>query len=174
MKNTQFYRRKLSFYRSDRIIRAEKGRKKASIEKYVSRTFDALPKYIKAVLIEDKEKYINSLVSQIMQSGESGEIRPYTALSQVGRTLSGRTTQAVNIFSRFRNEESSVYAKYNSYMYRRGEAASQYFYKNAKFKAYGSIVEVTVELPKNLNGKSYDYLTIKLDFSGGYFEAEMT
>ena len=173
MKNTQFYRRKLSFYRSDRIIRAEKGRKKASIEKYVSRTFDALPKYIKAVLIEDKEKYINSLVSQIMQSGESGEIRPYTALSQVGKTLSGRTTQAVNIFSRFRNEEPSVYAKYNSYMYRRGEPASQYFYKNAKFKAYGSIVEVTVELPKNLNGKSYYYLTIKLDFSGGDFEAEM-
>lgn len=173
MKNTQFYRRKLSFYRSDRIIRAEKGRKRKSIEKYVSRTFEALPKYIKNVLIDDKEKYISSLVNQIMQSGESGEIRPYTALSQVGRMLSRRTTQAVSIFSRLRNEEPSLYAKYNSYMYRRGESGSQYFYKNAKFKAYGSLVEVTVELPKNLNGKSYDYLTIKLDFSGEDFEAEM-
>ena len=174
MRNTRFYRRKLSFYRSDRIIKAEKGRKRESIERYISRTFEALPKYIKNVLIEDKEKYISALVNQIMQSGESGEIRPYTALSQVGRTLGGRTTQAVNIFSRFRNEDPSLYAKYNSYMYRRGESASQYFYKNAKFKSYGSLVEVTVELPKNLNGKSYDYLTIKVDFSSDDFEAEMT
>lgn len=68
------------------------------------------------------------------------------------------------IYTKFRLEETQLYAKYNSYMFRTGNSALQYFIANSKVKVTGSIVSITVPLPK---GKrvSYEELVLEYDYS---------
>lgn len=127
-------------------------------------TYTTLPKWAKKVLKEDRFKYANSITAQIMQSDEE-RFKPYTILKQIATTLSGRTPQALAIYSTLRNEAPSIYSRYNSYMYRQGLSASEYFYKNAEYEGRGSIVTVSVNLPENGKRVIYSTLEIVIDMS---------
>ena len=72
----------------------------------------------------------------------------------------------LDYYKRFRNELPDVYAKYNSYMYRQGYSASKYFYDNAKREVDGSMVIVTLDLPRNAKTINYNTLTIIVYYSG--------
>lgn len=172
MRNTQFYKHRISWYRSNRIIKSISKTKRESIEKYVNKTFESLPKYIQNSLQEDKYQNIQAVVNNIIATGEAGVTKPYKALYQLGLRNSRRTKQAKTIFSRFRDEQPSVYAKYNSYMYRLGYSSADYFYKNAEYEGIGSVVTVTLDLPKNMNGIFYELLTIKLNMTGSESNVE--
>lgn len=151
-----------------------KNKRRTSVEYIVSRTFEALPKYLKEALEKDKTQYIQSITNNIIVLGDENKIDPYKALISIGKFQSGRTSQAKNVFSRFRNETPEVYSKYNSYMYRLGFSASQYFYSKAEWNSRGSIITINLELPKKDTGVYYEYLTITLDMSNNNdLEAEM-
>lgn len=163
MKITRFYKHKTSWYKSSRIIKATSKTKRESIEKYVNRTFEALPKYIQESLKEDKYQNIQNIINNIIVTGEAGVTRPYNALRQVGMRAAKRSTQAMLIFSSFRNNNPSLYAKYNSYIYKLGYSSANYFYKNAEYEGQGYVVTVYLELPQNTNGVSYSTLSFEVD-----------
>lgn len=159
MKNLRNYKKNLNV----------KNKSFSTLTKELNKIFNALPKYIKEPLEDDKNKYISTIARQMMQIEKS--FKPYKIFKQLSQFQSGRTPQALNIYSRFRNEAPSVYAIYNSYMYRRGYSAAQYFYKNAEFSSVGSLIDVTLDLP---DGK-YSQLHIVVDMSvSSDLEAEIT
>lgn len=146
------------------------------VKEYLTRqAFDILPSYAKAVLESDKEKYIQNILAISRAEDNPKGISPYKALIGNAKSLSGRSLNAIRFYSMFRNEAHSVYAKYNSYMYRNGFSASVYFYSNAEYSSRGKTVDITVELPKLIgNIKKYDILTISIDVSAGIvLSAEM-
>lgn len=66
------------------------------------------------------------------------------------------------LYARFRTEAPQVYAKYNSYMYRNGYSASQWFLDNSHSSSVqrGSIVTTTVVLPTLGSNKRVTYTTL--------------
>lgn len=171
MRLNDLRKKKKAYFRSAKVSQT-KGN--SYIETFVKMAYKSLPKYAKAILDEDKERYIKTLVN-IVKYGQEKAISPYKAFLSQARTLGRITVQARNIFARFRNEAPDVYAKYNSYMYRNGYSASQYFYANAKWNSTGSYIEIELELPKSANIISYNQLKIWLDASNAeYLEADMT
>lgn len=158
MRVSQNYKKKLN----------AKNKSFSTLTKELSKIFNALPKYIKEPLEEDKNKYISSIARQMMEIEKS--FQPYQIFKQISQYQSRRSPFALNIYSRFRNEAPQVYAVYNSYMYRRGYSAAQYFYKNAEFDSEGSVIDVTLDLP---DGK-YSRLHIVIDLSvSSDLEAEL-
>lgn len=159
MKNLRNYRKNLN----------AKNKSFSTLAKELSKIFNALPKYIREPLEEDKNKYISSIARQMMEIEKS--FQPYKIFKQISDFQSRRSPFASNIYSRFRNEKPQVYAVYNSYMYRRGYSAAQYFYKNAEYSSEGSIIDVYLDLP---DGKhSQLHIVINLSVSGD-MEAEIT
>ena len=141
-------------------IVSSKNKTRKEIRKMVLEIYNSLPKRDKQTLQKDKNKYINSLTSQIMAAKDI-DFKPFKIFQQVAKYQSGRTTQAVNIFSMIRNEAPSVYYRYNTYMYRHGYSAARFFYENAKYEANGAIVNITVELPGDR------VLTAEINMSAG-------
>lgn len=159
MKNSRNYKKNISV----------KNKSFSTLTKELNKIFNALPKYIKEPLKEDKNKYISTIARQMLQIEKS--FQPYNVFKQLSQFQSGRTPQALTIYSRFRNEAPRVYSAYNSYMFRRGYSAAQYFYKNAEFSADGSVIDVYLDLP---DGK-YSLLHILIDMSvSNDLEAEIT
>lgn len=159
MKNLRNYKKNIN----------AKNKSFSTLTKELNKIFNALPKYIKEPLEEDKNKYISTIARQMMEIDKS--FQPYKIFKQISDFQSRRSPFASNIYSRFRIEAPQVYAVYNSYMYRRGYSAAQYFYKNAEYDSEGSVIDVTLDLP---DGKhSQLHIVINLSVSSD-LEAEIT
>lgn len=160
MKNLRRYRKKYKRRNYRRDINL-KDKDFLTLSQEIANIFDILPKYIREPLKEDKFKYTNALAKEMLLNQEK-IFNPYKVFKQIAEKQSGRTINALQMYARFRNEVPDVYALYNSYMYRRGYSAAQYFYKNAEFEGEGSNVDITLELPE---GGKYKQLKIFMDMS---------
>lgn len=163
-----------SFFQNIGVV--EKGRRKRdTIEYIVKRTYDALPSGLKEY-IEDPDQAIKALTNMIIFAGPEAKIKPYEALKQTASYAKKKTGDNTRQFlwNRFRNEESAVYAKFNSYMYRQGLSARNYWFKNVEFENNGSYITATCDLPMRPKGIQYDLLEMSYDFSGQEFYAELS
>ena len=178
MKNTPLsdLRKKGNAYFRNLGIVQQGRRRKSTIEYIVRRSFEALPKNLKAY-IENPEQAIKVITHTIIADGKAGKMKPYEALKQLGqyrkRQAYGGTI--ADAYRRLKEEEPSVYSHYNTYVYRLGYSASAYFMQNAKAEVDGKYVTITVDLPNKPTGKAYDKLWIEFSYSDAddYFEAEM-
>lgn len=170
MRLSEIRRKKDTYFRKIGIL-TPRGRRKSSIEYIVARSYEALPKRFKAV-IKNPDQIIKVLTNMIVQFGEEGKINPYKAFLENARSNYAGTKE--DIYKRFRQEYSDVYNHYNTYVYRLGFSASNYFYTNVKLSQEGSLVTATLQLPKKTTGIVYNELYIEMDYSGDYFFAEMT
>lgn len=174
MRLSEIRRKKDTYFKKIGIL-TPRGRRKSSIEYIVARSYEALPKKYKS-FIESPDQIIKVLTNMIVQSGEKGQINPYKALLENAKYKyrSSYAGTKEDIYKRFRQEYSDVYNHYNTYVYRLGFSASNYFYTNVKLSQEGSIVTATLQLPKKTTGIVYNELYIEMDYSGDYFFAEMT
>lgn len=109
--------------------------------------------------IKEKQKYKGTIAYNMLKSSATSLKR----LERVG-------TKEM-FFKMFREMYPSLYAKYNSFMYRQGYSSARYFYENAEIiwedkkwrYAY-------LELPY---GKRYKMLELSLNITDNIFEAEM-
>lgn len=150
------------------------GRTKQQIEYIVNRSYESLSKRAKQY-IEDRQQIVNAITNAIIAGGEDGQMNPYQALKsyamQRERSQGGGTAR--DIYRRFRLEDSRLYSKYNSYMYRLGYSGSAYFYDNVGIDQEGSTVIATLDLPPKTSGVIYEQLVITFDYSAQDFWAEM-
>lgn len=175
MKNTplsNLRKKHAAYFRRIGVVQAGRYTRRSRIEYIVQRSYDALPKKLKQY-IDDPEQAIQVTTNLIMQSGSEGQVNPYEALRQVAvyrQKKSGDNTRAY-IWARFRSEQPSVYAKFNSYMYRQGYSASGYWFDNVALSQEGSHIEAICELPAKASGVAYFVLEIEYDFSGHELDA---
>lgn len=153
----------------DKILRPE-GRTVEAIEQKIWKIYESFNTKEKS-FIEDASQAIKVLAHTIFNEGEEGKINPYGVLQEHIIDTANRNYRGTleMIFSEFRNQRQQLYNRYNSYMFRRGEKGTQYFYQNAELEqGVGSVWEISVELPEAPIGKvSYTNLYIEFDFSGG-------
>ena len=174
-------------------MRNTQSRKKLTLEQRVARMYNRLPKRLKKLQTkEERKQTIRSFAAQ-WRLGYFDRIDPRTGKKQnksitLRKSIAGmqpRKTDTKRImFRRFRVEEPSLFAKYNSYMFRQGFKSTEYFMQNADVEYIGSnrygnnLVQATLEIPVNMMGTarirrqkvSYQYLTITIDTSGGGIE----
>ena len=139
------------------------------------RTFEALPKRLKEFVKEEKQQLIKNISHLIGVSGDEG-INIYEAMTTYATKRYERTytNRKQEIWDSFKTMESSVYYKYNSYIYRLGYSASKYWFENVEFtNIEGSLVTARLKLPSKASGVVYDTLEIIHDFSDFYTEAMM-
>lgn len=170
MKNTQLHKR------------IKKKNRKVSIEEQVKLAYSQLPKWAKEVLDADKEIAIKSITHTIKNKYN---INPDTKKRQSARQIFISSARSIarnlgigtkkDIYTKFRNMEPAIYAKFNSYMYRNGFSASQYFYDNVKFKKDKNYITATLILPKAKSGRlSYSELEINYNYSPKINEEELS
>lgn len=163
-----------SYFRNIGVVK--KGRRrKSTIEYIIRKTYEALPKGLKEY-IEDPEQAIKSITNMISVSDMGANIRPYTALKQAAmyqKRKSGDNTRQF-LWNRFRHEEGSLYAKFNSYMYRQGLSARNYWFENVAMERNKNYINAYCELPKRTEGVQYNMLEMEYDFSGEEFNAYLT
>lgn len=152
------------------------GRSKGTIEYIVRRIFEALPAKSMNYLERnpnDAERSIRMTVNTIMQAGEGGKMNPYKAFIQQAHNQmrSGYQSSKEEIFRAFRTQRPSLYAKYNSYMYRKGYSSRNYWFDNVELRQEGVIMYTSCELPLLQVGKPdnrrvfYSCLEIAYNFS---------
>lgn len=155
---------------SNRVKKNKKKNKRRTIEERLWAAYESFPEW--------QKKYFTDIKASIAISKHAFEIgydyNPFTGkkytpkqmlFSQVERTIThSLEITKREIYRKFREEESSLYAKYNSYVYRNGFSSAKWFLDNASIKVQGSIVSITVPLPK---GKrfSYNELVLEYDYS---------
>lgn len=173
MRLSDLKKRKDAYFKKIGIV-TPKGRTKKQIEYIVSRSYESLSKKAKQY-IEDREQIIKVITNAIIAGGEVGQMNPYKAMQSYARQrerhAGGGTAR--DIFRRFREEDPSLYSKYNSYMYRLGFSSANYFYENVSIDQEGSTIVATLELPNKTQGVIYNELVITFDYSGQDFWAEM-
>ena len=174
MKNTplsKLRRKSKSYFRKIGVV--TKGRRKRStIEYIVRKTYEALPKNLKEYL-DNPEQMISAVSNIIIQQGETAQVKPYEALKQAAEYMkkkSGDNTRQF-VWNRFRLEEPTLYAKFNSYMYRQGYSARNYWFENVGIRTEKSWIETVCELPIRDTGVQYTVLEINYDFSGQVLQA---
>lgn len=105
------------------------------------------------------KKYKGTLAYNLLKGAVSGQSRAQ------------RLGTKKEIFEMFRKEKPSVYATYNSYMYRQGYSSANYFYNNGEVEyESGSWRSVYLELP----GRLYSLLYVRYNYSTGEVEASLT
>lgn len=175
MRLSNLKKRSTNYFKNVGVI-TPKDFSRKQIEYIVNRSYEALPKRAKKY-IESREQISEVVVNLIMTGGEDGKVDAYQALKQYAEQRKvqkfPRLEFAKMVFKRFRQEYSSLYAKYNSYMYRQGYSSANYFYENAEWDSQGSIVTAILDLPPKSYGVVYTTLTITIDASGTFFIAEM-
>lgn len=167
--SSKIRKKPLSYFRNFRAVK--KGRRKRStIELIVQRSYEALPKRERAY-IQDSEQIIKTLTNMIIN--EPANISPYKALKELAKYEKKRTGDNTKqfVWNRFRNEEPSLYAKFNSYMYRNGYSARNYWFDNVSMDQDGSLINCYCELPGVGKMVQYNMLEISYDFSGLEFNA---
>lgn len=154
--------------------------RKLSLEERVRRAYKKLPKTLKELETpEDKEATIQSVIGLFETDLAKGKkVRPYTVLYKNLKDRAPDINTRRKIFTAFRLNETQVFHKYNSYMFRLGLRSTQYFMQNAEVeKKTGDDSEdvrfiATLKLPLGKKEK-YDKLeiTVHIGASGtGLFE----
>lgn len=141
-----------------------------------NKSYEALSKTLKKYVEGEKEQLIRMVSNMIAVSGDEG-VDVFKAIKAHAQKTYEQvhSIQKTKLWATFRVRESSVYYKYNSYMYRLGYSASSYWFENVKFEQLeGSLVVATLTLPNKTSGIIYNTLEIIYDYSGDYFmEANM-
>lgn len=153
-------------------LEIQRGRKKKStIEQLVQNAAKYLPKNLQEYI---DPAVIKSLSNQIWVD----TYQSFNAYSKLKSYAESRYRQSWartknELYTRFRTdpETSSIYNKYNSYMYRNGHSAKRYWFDNVELKIDGSWVISTCELPKLSKGVHYDQLEISFNYSNHEIEA---
>lgn len=169
---SELRKKKASFYRNIGVVDPYRMRK-TTIDYIVERAYEALPKYLQGY-IEDPEQLKKVTANMIAYSGRDAKINPYEAIRQVAaysRKKSGDNTRFF-LWRRFMQEEPSLYAKYNSYMYRKGYSGSRWWLENATLTQRGSYIDAIAELPET-GRVLYQALEMEFDFSGQDFSANL-
>ena len=163
MKNTQSIKRfrQQALNAWNRLSKEEKKYlDKNQVLKVVSRQLQEIsymPKKERKA-IKERSTFKGSIAYNILKSS-------VRAQSRMDKILTKREN-----FKRFREEYPSLYAKYNSYMYRQGYSSANYFYQNVETEySPPSIVEFFLDLP----GKQYKVLYLEYNYSNHEFYAEM-
>lgn len=159
-----------SYFRKLGVVQATKGTRRSTIEYIVRRSFEALSKREQKT-IQDAERYIQGFTNIIMADKERGQVDPYLAFKSQTRSALIGTKE--DLWRRFKAEESQIYNKFNSYMYRQGLSASNYWFDNVDIFVTNSIVKATCELPPRASGVQYQILFMQYDYSGDFFDAKL-
>lgn len=145
-----------------------------TIEYIVRRSYEALPKKWKKYLNEKDAQFSIDRLVDIVSLDYDTEFKhvnattPYKALLEQAKgrkRQSGDSTKEF-IYKLFRTRRPTIYAKYNSYMYRAGYSAVNYFMENAELIKDQSKIEAVLSLPSSNKLVSYSVLLIQLDRSG--------
>lgn len=151
-------------------MRLNRVKKKLTTEERFRKAMESLPKW-QQEFFDDKE-YVIQTSAYAHDIGY--DINPETGKRFTPRQLlysqiAKHVTHSLQytkreIYKKFMLEETQLYAKYNSYMFRTGNSALQYFIANSTVKVQGSVVSITVQLPP---GKrvSYKELVLEYDYS---------
>lgn len=185
MKNMQLSKLKK---RSDRYFKklgvvTSEGKSKATIEYIVKRSYEALPKRLKE-FVDNPDKIIKVATNTIIQAGRGGQFSPYKALVEMAKSKQRSSYYGTKmaIFREFRVQEPTLYAKYNSYMFRRGYSSTKYWFDNVGITIDGKIARTICELPsldlkpKKTAGRPrgfYSALEIQYDLSTSRITAYM-
>lgn len=171
MRNMRSNRRR----KKDRVyytkLELRRGRKKKStIEKLVSEVAKHLPKLYQEFI---DPSIIKSLTNQIwVDSFRSFPVYSQlyeNAKSAYKHSWTGTKNWLYKIF-RTDAQTSSMYNKYNSYMYRNGYSASKYWFNNVDMEEDGEWILTTCELPKLTKGVHYEVL--EFNYNRSTHEAE--
>jgi hypothetical protein len=185
MKNMQLnklVKRSDKYFKKLGVVTPE-GKNKKTIEYIVRRSYEALPKRLKE-FIENPERNIKVLTNTIIQAGRGGELKPYQAFVELAKNKQRSSYYGTkrDIFREFRVQEPALYAKYNSYMFRRGYSSTKYWFDNVGITLDGKIARTICELPsldlkpKKTAGRPrgfYSALEIQYDLSTGRITAYM-
>lgn len=176
MQLNKLRKRKTQYFRTKKVrqqtIDRSFGSKKA-IEYYVKSIYNALPKKDREFLSNDYDidLAINNLVNSIMYYKDNAVI-PYESFQELIRKQKrkGYIGTKEYIYKEFRTQEPELYNKYNSYVYRLGYSAMQWFMDKGNVEVKNSIITVDVELPDKYSGRVfYNTLHLKFERSGGFF-----
>lgn len=139
----------------------------------VRRSLEALPKADKK-FIEDTKQLEKTLTNLVMVTDEPIDVyKAIKSYSSQQQYKSGYPRKR-ELFQRFKNEYPELFSKYNSYMYRHGFSASNYYFEHAKLSWGPSEVTATVELPSVTSVVRYGILELTEEYSGDYeFWAEL-
>ena len=140
--------------------------RKQSLEERIRNAYERLPKYLKRLETpEEKEITIQSTLG-LYERGIAKKSKPFNILRA---NLSGRDMRRETkreIFRRFRTEDTSLFFKYNSYMFRIGLKSTEYFMRNAETEVRNphddskrAIMTATLKLP---SGKKISYSKLKI------------
>lgn len=178
MKNTQLHKRvkKKTGKAGKKISKIEKLRRQ------IRKIYNKLPKWVKDVIGKEDMPYAINSVTHSIYTGQN--VIPESGQKVTARQIFINSAKSISrhmgvgtkrdIFAKFRNLEPSVYSKYNSYMYRNGFSASQYFYENVKIKKDRSNIVATLILPKAKAGRfTYSELQINYSYSPKSAEEEI-
>lgn len=151
-------------------MRLNRVKKKLTTEERFRKAFESLPKW--------QQEFFDDVEYVIQTSAYAHDIgydinpktgRRYTPRQLLYEQIKSHVRGSMQltkreIYNKFRMEERPLYNKYNSYIYRTGNSAQQYFINNSTIKVNGSIVSITVHLPPGKR-KSYDELVLEYDYS---------
>ena len=175
MKNMQLSKlRKRSLNYFKKIGKVKYESKKIS-DYIANKSYEALSKTLKSYIKEEKSQIVKLVTNLISTSGDEG-IDVYQAIKSYASNRYNKThsMQKSEIWEAFKARESSVYYKYNSYIYRLGYSASRYWFENVTFTNLdGSLVTTELVLPTKTSGTIYNTLEIIYNYSDGYIEAMM-
>lgn len=156
------------YYRNIGVVNREKYSEN-DIVKIVRKSYEALPKLDKE-FISEPELTIDRIINTILHdpSAKTNPFLVFTKIAASNRRGDYYGTKR-DIWEEFKVQRSSIYYKYNSYMYRIGEKATKYYFENADVIQHsGQVWQVILELPMVTNRrKTYSSLAIKYDFSSG-------
>lgn len=152
-------------------MRLSKKRKKRTLtlEQKIKKALYRLPKWRRKYVFETKEQeklIIEKMLYSVLEAQKQGtKVNIYKAFYQQSSygVRPKREGTLRDIFKALREQDSMLYNKYNSYMYRAGYSAANYFYNvdNAQINDQGYTTVVELELPP---GKDVGYTTMVIEF----------
>ena len=168
--------------------------RKLTLEQRVKRAYNRLPKFLKELETKEEKKQTIKALSNMFKTGyftdrKTGKTAKISSIlrSSLEKRQPRRTETKRDLFRRFRMEDPSTFARYNSYMFRHGFKSTEYYMQNATIEYVGrnkasSLVQATLNLPEDFAGIArirtqkvkYTQLTLTYDYSGDEFYAELS
>lgn len=149
-----------------------KGKNKKAIEYIIQRTYESLPKKIRK-FIKDPALTLKITANRVYQAGKSGfDVRgSLVELARHSRRAAWYETKQ-EIWSAFKEQETTIYFRYNSYMSRNGYKSTSYWFDNVTIRQDGVLITTICELPYfadplHRRRVKYQALEIRYDISSG-------
>lgn len=152
-------------------MRSSKKRPKLTLRERIEKDISRIPKWRQKYLFTNenqKEYLIRTMLSYVMDAKERVNI--YKALFQMTESgvTAGRSKREGtlrDIYRSFRNQEVRLYRFYNTYMYKKGYSAAQYFYNpdNSEITDRHYTTVIKLFLPKG--GKNYKYDELVIEYN---------